>query len=332
MNSKTKKKISCNIDKKTLKNIRSSHGIKTKLFPKNFHNIVYNSPVKDDMAIGLVYFNTVGAKRLLMNYLYTVEKLKLAKIPYYTIEMYVDKKDIADAIHVKTDVILFQKERLCRVLEKYIPPKYTKLLFMDTDIVYDNINWYNDISNKLNNFNIVQCYSNIYYSDVTYKKIELVMLSSTAKGNIKDKSEGFGTPGGSWAFQRKWFNEVGFFEADPTGGSDTYSVLLWRGNNVDNSAPYLKYALEEYKTKIKEAPSICFVEGIIYHMWHGTMKNRQYRNRKQIFSSVKDIRSVVKIGKDGIYELTDSKFKSGLIKYFKNKDDDGVQEPKASPK
>jgi hypothetical protein len=331
MYNKTKKNTPCNIDKLTLNNIRNKHSIKSRVFPKNFHNIVYNTPVKDDMAIGLVYFNTVGSKRLLMNYLYTVEKLKLAKIPYYTIEMYVNKKDIADAIHVKTDVILFQKERLCRVLERHIPAKYTKLLFMDTDIVYDNINWYNDISKKLNDHSIVQCYSNIYYTDITYKKIEQVILSSTAKRITNDNSAGIGTPGGSWAFQRTWFNEIGFFEYDPTGGSDTYSVLLWRGEAIDNSAPYLKYALEEYKAKIKELPSICFVEGIIYHLWHGTMKNRQYSLRKQIFTSVKDIRSVVKIGKNGLLELTNGKYKAGLIKYFKNKDDDGVEEQKQAP-
>jgi hypothetical protein len=327
MNSKTKKNL-CNIDNKTKKNIRNTNSIKTKLFPKNFHNIVYNSPVKKDMAIGLVYFNTLGAKRLLMNYLYTVEKLKLAKIPYYTIEMYVHKKDIADAIHVKTDAILFQKERLCRVLEKHIPSKYTKLLFMDTDIVYDNINWYNDISAKLDNFDIVQCYSNIYYTDITYKKIERVLYSSTAKRAVDDKENGFGTPGGSWAFQRSWFNKIGFFEYDPTGGSDTYSVLLWRGNSVDNSQPYLKNALDEYKAKLKNLPSICFVEGIIYHLWHGSMKNRQYQHRKNIFSEVKDIRSVVKVGANGLLELIDKNYKNGLIKYFKNKDDDGVEEAK----
>jgi len=336
MNSKTKKR-SCNIDKKTLKKIRSTLNPKQPI--KNFHNIVYNSPLKDDMAIGLVYFNCVGSKRLLMNYLYTVEKLKLAKIPYYTIEMYVDKIDIADAIHVKTELILFQKERLCYLLEKHIPQKYKKLLFMDTDMVYENINWYNDVSKKLDDFNIVQCYSNIYYLDITYKKIDKSFYSSSLIRNRKDNSSHFGsrggasvfgTPGGAWAFQRQWFNDIGFFQYDPLGSCDKLSVLIWYGIDTEyryNSSmtTMVKGALAEYKAKLKQLPSICFVEGLAYHLWHGTLENRQYIERKEIFKSVKDIRDILKIGENGLFELVDkTKYKSKIMKYFKNKDDDGI--------
>ena len=42
-----------------------------------------------------------------MNYLYTREKLNIANIPNYTIEMYVTTPEIKDAIHIKTDFILF---------------------------------------------------------------------------------------------------------------------------------------------------------------------------------------------------------------------------------
>jgi hypothetical protein len=37
--------------------------------------------------VGLVFFNPAKSKRMVMNYFYTVEKLKLAKIPYYTLEL-----------------------------------------------------------------------------------------------------------------------------------------------------------------------------------------------------------------------------------------------------
>jgi hypothetical protein len=39
---------------------------------------VYDTPLLCDMAIGLVFFNPAKSKRMLMNYLYTVEKLKCA--------------------------------------------------------------------------------------------------------------------------------------------------------------------------------------------------------------------------------------------------------------
>ena len=82
----------------------------TKL-PKSFDlfDLKYNAPKRKDLAVGLVYFNCVKSKRLLMNYLYVLEKFKMAGIPTYTIEMFEDTPEIAEAIHVKTEFILFQK-------------------------------------------------------------------------------------------------------------------------------------------------------------------------------------------------------------------------------
>jgi hypothetical protein len=115
----------------------------------DIYDLKYNEPNKKDLAIGLVYFNCVKSKRLLMNYLYVREKLRLAGIPTFTIEMYEDTPEIHDAIHLKTDFILFQKERLCHLLEKRIPSVFKKLMFMDSDLVFDNLRWYDDVSKKL---------------------------------------------------------------------------------------------------------------------------------------------------------------------------------------
>ena len=128
---RTRKKI-CNMHSISLKKTKKIIPLKPTFNIANFH---YTVPVKDDLAIGIVFFNSTKSKRLLMNYLYNIEKLKLANIPVYTLEMYIDTPEIKDAFHYKTEFILFQKERLCYLLEKHIPKKYTKILFMDSDIL-----------------------------------------------------------------------------------------------------------------------------------------------------------------------------------------------------
>ena len=82
---KTKKNNKC-----SFKNITRKRVLKEHILNKSFDlfNIHYEEPVKKDMAIGLVYFNSAKSKRLLMNFLYTIEKFKMANIPTYTIEMY----------------------------------------------------------------------------------------------------------------------------------------------------------------------------------------------------------------------------------------------------
>jgi hypothetical protein len=111
-------------------------------------NVRYTIPWKCDMAVGLVFFNPAKSKRMVMNYFYTIEKLKLAKIPYYTLELVFDKQEpeLADAFHVWSKSILFHKENLCTILESKIPWWFSKVLFLDADIIFGNPDWYSEVS------------------------------------------------------------------------------------------------------------------------------------------------------------------------------------------
>jgi len=328
---KTRKYNKCNF-----KNVTRKKLMRKFVLDKDFDlfNIVYNEPAKKDMAVGLVYFNSAKSKRLLMNYLYIREKFKIANIPTYTIEMYINKPEINDAIHVKTDFILFQKERLCYILEKHIPPHFNKLLFIDTDLIFDNINWYADLSNKLDTANIVQPFSNAIWLDITYRKIIKHCISivfSMKFGNIHASGKFGGYHEGfAWAFQRDWYRKYGFFEYGILGGGDSFSYTTWM-NKIHNSEfpddkwQYVIPALKDYLNSIKEAPSMCYIKGNIYHLWHGDNKKRQYSRRQRIFNSLGDVRDIVQVDKNGLLKLKDDTYKSKILRYFKNRDDDGLE-------
>jgi hypothetical protein len=321
---RTRKKI-CNMHSISLKKTKKIIPLKPTFNIANFH---YTVPVKDDLAIGIVFFNSTKSKRLLMNYLYNIEKLKLANIPVYTLEMYIDTPEIKDAFHYKTEFILFQKERLCYLLEKHIPKKYTKILFMDSDILFENNNWYNELSKKLDSFNIVQPFSNTLWLDVTYtkivkKRIPFVFYKTFGKLNLKGGIGGY-HPGFAWGFQRDWYKKIGFFVYAILGDGDTISssTIL---NYPFSPEPYLQDSLQEYKNKIKTPPSTCFLHGTVYHLWHGDSKKRQYTKRRQIFSSIKDIRDVITIDSNGLFALKDDpELKRKIKRYFQNRDDDGI--------
>jgi hypothetical protein len=320
----TRKTPKCNFKKITLKTAKRKFQIK-----KSFEivDIIYKSPVNKDLAIGLVYFNAAKSKRLLMNYLYVTEKFKISNIPYFTIEMYETTPEIADAIHLKTDFILFQKERLCYLLEKHIPKSFTKILFIDSDLIFENSNWYNELSDKLNNFNIVQPFSKAVWLDITYKKVvkERIPIIFYNKFGVISMDGGIGGyhPGFAWAFQRNWYNKVGFFQNAILGDGDTISSTIWLNFNFEYRA-FLKNAVEDFKKSMGEKPSICFLNGAIFHLWHGDSRNRQYRSRRDIFESVNDIRNIIYVADNGLYCLKDDKLKNKIRKYFKNRDDDGL--------
>ena len=291
----------------------------------DMHHLRYDSPVKQDLAVGLVYYNSTASKRILMNYLYILEKLKLANIPTYTIEMYEKTPEIKEAIHVKTDFTLFQKERLCRILEKHIPKSFTKIAFIDGDVLFDNPNWYNELSNSLNTMNVVQPYVKAHWLDITYKKslrtaLSISMLTCTKLTNYIEFHPGF-----AWAFQRQWYNDVGFYE-EVLGAADTISTHTWFDLPIDsNKLHYQLDLVDEYREKVKQNPPIVgYIHGNIYHLYHGDFKKRQYSSKHKIFKYVKDIRDVVEIDKNGLFTLKDDTFKSRIRKYFKNRDDDGM--------
>lgn len=324
---KTRKSIKaiCNFRNITLKKAKQ----KTRL-DKSFDlaNIKYVSPVKKDLAVGLVYFNAMKSKRLLMNYLYVAEKFKIAGIPFFTVEMYEDSPELSDAIHLKTDFILFQKERLCYLLEKKIPKSFSKLLFIDSDLIFEDTNWYNNLSMKLENHNVVQPFSKGIWLDITYKQVvkermPIVFYNKFGKITMDGGVGGY-HPGFAWGFQREWFNKVGFFQYGILGDGDTLSSTVWLNYTDFEYRNFIQGSIADFRNSMLESPTLCFMKGAIYHLWHGDSKNRQYKSRRDIFKSVKDVRDIIYVADNGLFALKDDVLKSKIRKYFKNRDDDGL--------
>jgi len=289
---------------------------------EDISKIFYEIPRKKDMAICFVYFNPTGTKRMLMNYLYTVEKLKLAKIPHYTLELYYTFPEIQDAIHIKGTSVLFHKERLCRILERSVPFWYSKLLFLDADIIFSNRRWYAETSDLLNKYDVVQPFSKATWLDITYKQCIQERVSVAYMDRKKPYESRFHHPGFGWAFKRSWYRRIGFFEYGITGSGDTLSAAAWLGTPF--GAKYLKEALKPaYAEYLKNPqPKLSCTIGSVYHLWHGTKQNRKYVERHAILDGILDIRSILKEDRE-IFELLNSELEKKMLDYFISRDDDG---------
>jgi hypothetical protein len=287
--------------------------------------IRYNKPWKRDMAVGLVFFNPAKSKRMLMNYLYTIEKLKLAKIPYYTLELVFDKEEeeIKDAFHVHGGSHMFHKENLCAILESKIPWWYSKVLFLDADIIFGNLDWYYEVSSALYDHDVIQPFSTAVWMDITYTSV----VQERASVLYMDKAKTFDHkfhPGFAWAFRRKWFRKVGFFEYGITGSGDTISAAVWLDVKFPES--YLKPALiPAYKEFCeKPRPRIGCIQGTVYHLWHGTHVNRKYVDRHKILDGIKDVRTIMRPNWYGVMEFSIRGMSDKLLKYFLEREDDGI--------
>jgi len=295
--------------------------------PPDIYEIHYQTPLIKDMVIGLVFFNPAKSKRMLMNYFYTINKLSCAKIPYYTMELVFENREpeIIEAFHVRARTFLFQKERLCRLLEERIPKSYTKILFMDTDLVFGNINWYTETSVALETKDAVQPFTTAVWLDLTYTK---TILERHPRSTVDKKLPWTGHnnhPGFAWGFRRSWFHDHGFFEYSIVGGGDAITVVAW-ADSVSNPITMMKSAytnaFEEYKAHAN--PRLDYVPGKIYHLHHGSLTNRQYNTRQRAIKDIDDVRDIIRINEFGVFECLDQKVADQIRDYFINRQDDGI--------
>jgi hypothetical protein len=302
-------------------------------------NCVPKTAIKKDMAILLVIFNPSMSKRIIMNYLYTVEQFYLQGLPTYTLELVYEgrKPELAaspSVFHVKTNSYMFHKENMIRVLEKKIPQKYQKLLFVDADIVWKQSYWYDQISRTLDYYDVVQPFETGHWLDLTYRKKEI--SRDTVLFMWKDKWDHTLHPGFAWAMRRDWYKANGFFDYALSGSGDTLSTAHWLNKKFPKGFKSLPLSLKHVYVEFcaKPRPQIGYCKGLeVFHLYHGGRANRQYVDRHKMLDVEQDIMELTCINRDGLIEWKDPDYwNPQFLKYFKSRDDDDLsEEPKAKP-
>jgi len=286
------------------------------------------------MAICLVVFNPANSKRILMNYHYVVNEFKLQGLPVFSLELVYENRQpqIADAFHVYAKSYMFHKENLCRLLEKRIPETYTKLAFIDADVIFKDKQWYSKVSQLLETHDVVQPFETVNLLDLTYRKVlvskyGILKVVETFK---QIQSANAGEPGFVWCFRRDWYNRVGFFDDNPIGGGDSlfigkclnlnHAPLDIDGINILINSKYSAY-------KKLENPKITYLkDSIIFHLYHGSRKNRQYWHRNFIFkNNTKSFDELSYINEYGVYEWKEPDiWNPKFLQYFLERYDDDL--------
>lgn len=283
----------------------------------------------NDMAICFVVFNPAQTKRILMNYFYSRSQCEIQGLPVFTLELVYEGRqpEIPNAIHVTTNSYMFHKENMYRVLFQHIPKEYTKLAFLDADVMFKEPSWYDQASKLLDNYDIVQPYETAHWLDLTYRKImqsrQTVVVMPNKEWDVKYH------PGFAWCMRREWFQEYGFFEYALSGGGDTLSSAAWLKKEFPINFQFLPRAMrpayEKYKATLQEI-RITYVKDInIYHLYHGSLTNRRYASRHRILSTVKDISNITFKNEEGIFEWKEPQaWNPVFLIYFQKRNDDDL--------
>ena len=301
---------------------------------------IYIEPTVKDTAVLLAFYNPAKFKRILRNMLYIIDCLKQHNIPYFLIECVFNgaEPEIPDAtMIVHSNSYMFYKEQLVNKLEKVIPEEYTKLVCLDGDILFDTPDWLDQTSKKLDEFDIIQPFSQACWLTPDNTKIRS-KKPSYALGLVQNRIRARRSihmfhPGFAWAFKRETFRKIGgFYSHAIVGNGDMLFVFNFFKEMVPdywiNDVLKTHFILDEwpiYHKKFKEAqPKVGYLNNRALHLFHGVRQNRQYTTRYKSISHMLtgtwDDQIIV--NKDGLFEFKNPEISKGVLEYFKRRNED----------
>jgi len=304
--------------------------------------------VRSDICAVTCIFNPVGVKSRICNFNLFKQALE-GVIRLFVVECAFNEQPfslahVVDHIGVRSNTKLWQKERLINYSLLSIPESYTKIVWLDADIIFLNKNWVNEASESLDTFDVVQLFD---------QAIRLPQGHTSYQG-IGDTSESFGYrycrdnncfklgnfkahghTGFAWAARRSIINEIGLYDACIAGSADHLMVHGMCGKTdspcvdrlLGKDTP-LRSHFEKWAKKATALvnSNIGVVKGEILHLWHGEQENRRYMVRNQElldlgFDPFTDIR----LDNNGAWAWASQKpnLHAWAEHYFKNRKEDG---------
>lgn len=293
-------------------------------------NLEQSNEERMDMAVVTCHFNWCNYTSPVRNLNNFLNRMELDNIPVYGIELSLtdqfSTKGRKNWKHIKVgiDSVCFQKEACINILEKTIPPQYTKIAWVDADLLFTNKNWYTDTSKKLDRYKIVQMYERGHSTDAS-GRIKTTKPGVVAAGGPASKV--FGHPGGAWAARREFWKHGGLYSRSILGSGDSIFVFTIFGEPIINWENPNWKKLQEWKKSITsyvKKDDISFVSGDFVHDWHGDAGDRNYINRNVIIQSI-DQDLNIKFDENGIIKIVnvgDDVYKN-IFSYFLGRNEDG---------
>ena len=304
---------------------------------------IYIEPTVNDTAVLIAFFNPARFKRILKNVLYIISILKENKIPCFVVEctFHKSRPQIPGAdLVLNSDSYMFYKEQLLNKLEPLVPKKYTKLVFLDGDVLLDTPDWIDQISESLNSHDIIQPFSQSCWltpdnTRIRSKKMSYAFAIVTKKPISKKTVHDY-HPGFIWAFKRDIFRRIGgFFPRSIIGGGDVATVLNVFPIEVTDELFYKAInpefgkliidAWRAYNTTFKEVnPKLGFLSNRALHLFHGVRENRQYMSRyHDIYTAMKGSwDEEIVTNSDGLFEFKRPEINRVVLNYFKGRNED----------
>ncbi len=255
--------------------------------------------------------------------------------------------NLADRIvRLRSNTVLWQKERLLNVGFENLPDDCDKVAWLDGDIVFENDAWVAKASELLRENVVVQPFNVAWWLPPNYES----RLPNLANPEFRARSQHMpgaayahicspgqhmiaGHPGFAWCARRSLLKDHGLYDRCILGGADhLVGAAMYSHCQVDSTQAWLR----EFCTEAQIADllhwskgfyaavqrNVAYVEGVVLHLWHGSLKNRQYEERHKILSEMEfDPRKDIVLDGNGCWQWASEKpdLHRKVVNYFLNR-------------
>ncbi|SKA84983.1 hypothetical protein SAMN02745166_01082 [Prosthecobacter debontii] len=290
-------------------------------------------PPPRKLAVITCFFNFAGFKRPRANCLRFLRAMERQGIPVFGVEAVLPNQIpvLADAPNWRVILadpqkhVIWQKEALLNVALGMVPPEYTAIAWVDSDLDFMNPHWVSQTEQALMAYDVVQPFHEAFWSHED-GSIERRHYCSTMTGLDQQWK---GHPGFAWAARREILERAeGLYPRCVLGSGDTLMAAafldspLWHrceqalGTRQDL---YLRWRLQLGRV------STGYVHGQIWHEHHGSRENRRYDERIDLIRDL-DCVNAVTVDENGLLSWTEAaspEVREAVAHYFIGRREDG---------
>lgn len=292
-----------------------------------------------ELCVITSYFNATGYTSKFNNYNIFVETLKRSGISFFSGECAFQGREFQlPEVNFKfrANSILWQKERILNRIIQNLPKEYKYIAWIDADVLFTNEFWAIDTVKALQINNIVQLFKNCvrlpqghnYFQceGEVYKSCGYITSNNPAILDA-ERFDLHGHTGFAWAARREILEDCGLYESAIAGAADhlifhaIYNDLdtlclnkLFKDCNEQKDHFY-KWADYFYK---QVQGKFSYVDGNLYHLWHGSVADRRYAIRNQQLSDLNYNPADDLIYNQEMLEFSQTGRNKGLERFFIN--------------
>jgi len=290
--------------------------------------------MNNDIAVISTFFNPLKYKNRYETYLRFQDFIYDCglKDHFYISELLYDEEEPfikhENVIRFKVKDIFWHKERALNLTAKILPKQYSKIIWVDADVIWFSKNWWKKVS-KLDEYNIIQPYSHCQNLNKNFsldRKYKSQIYSVIFYNKNTSKQMEYGAPGGSMAYKREFFENIGLYDRCIVGGGDYKSIYSIFGLELPMRDKSFDFKINEYANIIKKyiGNKYYYLDEIMYHLYHGRKFERQYSKRYQLIKNF-NFYDLCEEDENGLYKFKSTvtnELKLKFINYFKNRNED----------